>query len=62
MVTTEVKASSGDAEENGLSVHRGISPPWIVPGLKVSRMPHHPAKEIKTGTLQSVLKDLDLEM
>jgi len=34
----------------------------IVLGSKVSRMPRHPEKEIKTGTLQSILKDLDLEM
>jgi len=34
----------------------------IVLGSKRSRMPRHPAKEIKTGTLQSILKDLDLEM
>ena len=34
----------------------------IVLGSKISRMPRHPAKEIKTGTLQSILKDLDLEM
>jgi len=31
-------------------------------GSKTSRMPRHPAKEIKTGTLQSILKDLDLKM
>lgn len=31
-------------------------------GSKVSRMPRHPAKEIKKGTLQSILKDLDLKM
>ncbi|MGD0667588.1 MAG: type II toxin-antitoxin system HicA family toxin [Bryobacteraceae bacterium] len=34
----------------------------IVLGSKVSRMPRHPAKEIKAGTLQSILKDLNLEM
>jgi mRNA interferase HicA len=34
----------------------------IVLGSKVSRMPRHPVKEIKTGTLQSILKDLDLKM
>ena len=34
----------------------------IVLGSKVSRMPRHPAKEIKTGTLQVILKDLDLKM
>jgi mRNA interferase HicA len=34
----------------------------IVLGSKVSRMPRHPTKEIKTGTLQSILKDLDLKM
>jgi mRNA interferase HicA len=34
----------------------------IVLGSKVSRMPRHPAKDIKTGTLQSILKDLDLKL
>jgi mRNA interferase HicA len=34
----------------------------IALGSKISRMPRHPAKEIKTGTLQSILKDLDLTM
>jgi mRNA interferase HicA len=34
----------------------------ITLGSKISRMPRHPAKEIKTGTLRSILKDLDLEM
>jgi HicA toxin of bacterial toxin-antitoxin, len=34
----------------------------IVLGSKVSRMPRHPAKEIKTGTLRSILKDLGLKM
>jgi mRNA interferase HicA len=34
----------------------------IVLGAKMSRIPRHPAKEIKTGTLQSIPKDLDLKM
>jgi mRNA interferase HicA len=34
----------------------------IVLGSKISRMPRHPAKEIKTGTLNSILKDLELKM
>ncbi|MGH9470328.1 MAG: type II toxin-antitoxin system HicA family toxin [Terriglobia bacterium] len=34
----------------------------VVLGSKVTRMPRHPAKEVKTGTLQSILKDLDLKM
>jgi mRNA interferase HicA len=34
----------------------------IMRGSKISRMPRHPAKEIKTGTLQAILKDLDLKM
>jgi mRNA interferase HicA len=34
----------------------------IVLGSRISRMPRHPAKEIKTGTLRSILKDLDLKM
>jgi mRNA interferase HicA len=34
----------------------------IVLGSKVSRMPRDPAKDIKTGTVQSILKDLNLKM
>src|SRR5947208_2666406 len=34
----------------------------IILCLKISRMPRHPAKEIKSGTLASILKDLDLKM
>ena len=34
----------------------------IVLGPRLSRMPRHPAKEIKTGTLKRILKDLDLKM
>ncbi len=34
----------------------------IILGSKVSRMPRHPAKEIKKGTLQSILRDLGLNM
>ena len=34
----------------------------IMRGAKISRMPRHPAKEIKTGTLQAILKDLDLKI
>ena len=34
----------------------------IVHGSRVSRMPRHPAKERKTGTVESILKDLNLKM
>ncbi|MCC6860595.1 MAG: type II toxin-antitoxin system HicA family toxin [Bryobacterales bacterium] len=34
----------------------------VVLGSKISRMPRHPAKEIKAGTLQAILKDLDMRM
>jgi len=34
----------------------------IVLGSTISRMPRHPATEIKTGTLQKILKNLDLKM
>ncbi|MGJ5819055.1 type II toxin-antitoxin system HicA family toxin [Paludibaculum fermentans] len=34
----------------------------IILGSKVSRMPRHPAKDIKTGTLQSILNDLGLKI
>jgi mRNA interferase HicA len=34
----------------------------IVLGARVSRMPRHPSKDIKKGTLQSILRDLGLKM
>jgi len=34
----------------------------IMLGARISRMPRHPAKEIKIGTLQAILKDLGLKM
>jgi mRNA interferase HicA len=34
----------------------------IVLGSKISRMPRHPSKDIKKGTLQSILRDLGLKM
>jgi mRNA interferase HicA len=34
----------------------------IVLCKKISRMPRHPAREIKTGTLEAILKDLGLKM
>ena len=34
----------------------------ITLGAKISRMPRHPAKVIKSGTLQAILKDLGLKM
>jgi mRNA interferase HicA len=34
----------------------------IMLGKRISRMPRHPAKEIKTGTLDAILKDLGLKM
>ena len=34
----------------------------ITLGAKISRMPRHPAKEIKIGTIQAILKDLGLKM
>ncbi|MBI4902298.1 MAG: type II toxin-antitoxin system HicA family toxin [Acidobacteria bacterium] len=34
----------------------------ITLGSRVSRMPRHPAKDIKKGTLLAILKDLDLKI
>lgn len=34
----------------------------ITLGSRISRMPRHPAKDIKKGTLESILKDLNLKM
>ncbi|MBN8729957.1 MAG: type II toxin-antitoxin system HicA family toxin [Acidobacteria bacterium] len=34
----------------------------IILGERISRMPRHPAKEIKKGTLEGVLRDLGLRM
>jgi mRNA interferase HicA len=50
------------AEEKGCTFEEEFRHTRIVLGSKISRMPRHPAKEIKTGTMQSVLKDLDLKM
>lgn len=34
----------------------------IILGERISRMPLHPAKEIKKGTLQAILRDLGLKI
>ena len=34
----------------------------IVLGSRVSRMPRHPSKDIKKGTLEAILSDLGLKM
>jgi mRNA interferase HicA len=34
----------------------------IILGKRISRMPRHPARDIKTGTLEAILKDLGLRM
>jgi mRNA interferase HicA len=34
----------------------------IILGTRMSRMPRHPAKDIKKGTLQAILSDLGLKM
>jgi mRNA interferase HicA len=34
----------------------------IVLGSRISRMPRHPAKDIKAGTLRAILRDLGLTM
>jgi len=49
-------------KETGMLVRKESRHTRVVLRTKISRMPPHPAKEIKTGTLQSILKDLDLKM
>jgi mRNA interferase HicA len=61
-IKSEGQRTSTMVEETGRSFVDESRHTRIVRGGRVSRMPRHPAKEIKTGTLQSILKDLDLRM
>ena len=61
-IDSEGERAQAVAEKTGCTFVEESRHTRIVLGSKVSRMPRHPAKEIKTGTLQSILKDLDLKM
>ncbi len=49
-------------KKQGCSVVEESKHTRIVLGLKISRMPRHPSKDIKKGALQSILGDLGLKM
>jgi hypothetical protein len=42
-------------KKQGCTLPMNLAILGIVLGSKISRMPRHPAKEIKTGTLQAIL-------
>jgi predicted RNA binding protein YcfA (HicA-like mRNA interferase family) len=44
-------------KKQGCSFVESSSHTRIMSGAKISRMPRHPAKAIKTGTLMSILND-----
>jgi mRNA interferase HicA len=46
----------------GCSFEDGKKHSKIILGRRITFMPRHPAKEIKTGTLKAILRDLDLQM
>ncbi|MBL8211208.1 MAG: type II toxin-antitoxin system HicA family toxin [Bryobacterales bacterium] len=48
-------------EAQGMHLPGRHKAPKVTLGGKVTRMPRHPSKEIKTGTYQSILDDLGLQ-
>ena len=47
---------------HGCKFEDGTRHTKIILGSRISFMPRHPSKEIKTGTLRAILKDLGLKM
>jgi predicted RNA binding protein YcfA (HicA-like mRNA interferase family) len=46
----------------GCSFEDGKKHTKVLLGTRVSYLPRRPGKEIRTGTLRTILKDLDLRM
>jgi len=49
-------------KEHGCSFEEGKEHTKVILAGKIGRLPRHPSKELKTGTLKAILKDLDLKM
>ncbi|MGH9631097.1 MAG: type II toxin-antitoxin system HicA family toxin [Bryobacteraceae bacterium] len=48
--------------KQGCLFEEGTKHTKVILGSKVTRMPRHPSKELKTKTLQTILKELGLKM
>ena len=49
-------------KKRGCAFQEGTKHTKVFLGSEATRMPRHPTQELKTGTLQKILKDLNLEM
>ncbi len=49
-------------KKQGCTFEEGTKHTKVILGAKATRMPRHPSQELKSGTLQAILKDLDLKM
>jgi predicted RNA binding protein YcfA (HicA-like mRNA interferase family) len=49
------------AEVEGMHFRRRKRHTKVIFGSKTARMPRHPSEEIKTGTLNAILKDLGIK-
>jgi len=48
-------------KSHGCTLEEGKKHTKVILGSKTARMPHHPSQEIKTGTLNAILKDLGIK-
>ena len=49
-------------KKRGCTFQEGAKHTKVMLGYRATRMPRHPSAELKTGTLNSILKELDLKM
>jgi mRNA interferase HicA len=49
-------------KQRGCAFQEGAKHTKVILGSKATRMPRHPSAEVKTGTLNSILKELGLKM
>ena len=48
-------------KSQGCTFEEGKKHTKVIFGRKTARMPRHPSQEIKTGTLNAILKDLGIK-
>jgi mRNA interferase HicA len=49
-------------KKQGCTFQEGTKHTKVILGSKATRIPRHPSQEVKTGTLNSILKELALKM
>jgi len=49
-------------QSKGCTLEEGKKHTKVILGRKTARMPRHPSQEIKTGTLNAILKDLGIKV